>query len=54
MIPIMMINEIPLPRPRSVIRSPNHITNKVEQVRITMLVNNQNWPSGRAPASMVA
>ena len=33
MMPIMMISEMPLPMPFSVIRSPSHITNTVPAVR---------------------
>ena len=33
-IPIMMIREIPLPIPRSVMRSPSHITNMVPAIRM--------------------
>ena len=36
MIPIIMISEIPLPIPLSVMRSPNHIINMVPAVRIIM------------------
>ena len=42
MMPIMMIREIPLPIPLSVIRSPSHITKMVPAVRMTMEVS-QNW-----------
>ena len=37
-IPTMMINEVPLPNPLSVIFSPNHITNKVPAVRTITVV----------------
>ena len=36
MIPIMMMREIPFPIPRSVMRSPSHITNIVPPRRITV------------------
>ena len=41
-IPTIMINEIPLPIPLSVIFSPNHITNSVPAVKINIeeMVNN--------------
>ena len=37
-IPVMIIKEVPFPIPLSVIFSPNHITNKVEQVRMITVV----------------
>ncbi len=37
-IPAKMINEIPLPIPRSVICSPSHITNSVPVVRVSTVV----------------
>ncbi len=50
--PIMMINEVPFPRPRSVIRSPSHITKSVLQVRmITLTGNHKASFTGRALAS---
>ena len=54
MMPIMINREMPLPRPRSVMRSPSHMTNSVLELRMTTLVNIQKVPSGRALASIVA
>ena len=52
--PIMMMSEIPLPKPRSVMRSPSHMTNRVLAVRMITLVINQNLSSsGAASGSMV-
>ena len=49
MIPIRMIKEIPLPIPRSVIRSPNHITNiEPAQRRIVDEMVNQLKPTEMA------
>ena len=49
MIPMRMMKEIPLPRPRSVIRSPNHITNiEPAQRRIVDEMVNQLKPTASA------
>jgi hypothetical protein len=53
MIPIMIIILIPLPIPLSVIRSPSHITNNVEQVRIMIELNIHEKLSGYAPAGIL-
>ena len=42
MIPIMMSNEIPLPTPLSVIRSPSHMMTRVEHTKINTALNHQN------------
>jgi hypothetical protein len=48
MIPIMMIIEIPLPIPLSVIRSPNHITNMDPAHKISVDEILNHIPAGKA------
>ena len=53
-IPMRMINEIPLPIPLSVIRSPNHRTNILPPVRIaTATIWNQRPPGIDAPTDCI-
>ena len=56
MIPIIMIREIPLPTPLSVIRSPNQRINILPAARIIVagIINTvQEIPEAKAPAACI-
>ncbi len=44
MMPMKIINEIPLPMPRSVIFSPSHMINIVPLVKVIIVRNLKNMP----------
>src|SRR3989338_7648304 len=50
-IPANMIKEIPLPMPRSVICSPNHMIKAVPEVRVTIVIKRKRQPGSSTIAS---